>query len=114
MAKEKELSRKEVIERLKTAGIDVATAIDSLKNPNVKLPLRALSNVYFDATDKLIKLGDKQQTRSFFNVNQAKKFMQTMLVAAQIKELAQQGMEIGSHGSSHRALPLLKTEDLEL
>ena len=35
----------------------------------------------------MIKLGERKGARSFFNTGQAKKFMQTMLVAAQIKSL---------------------------
>ena len=85
-----QLTRKEIIDRLTKAGKDVAKTIKDQENPAVKLPLRTLSNVYFDAADKLIKLGEKEQSRSFFNVGQSKKFMQTMLVTAQIKELLEQ------------------------
>ena len=86
----KELSRQEVINKLKKLGRDVNVQIEAMKNPRINMPQRTLSNVYFDETDRLIKLGDKTQTRSFFNVAQAKRFMQTMLVSAQIEKLLKQ------------------------
>lgn len=86
----KEITREEVINRLKKSGNNLVSKIKTNKNPDLEIPLRTLSNVYFDAADHLIKLGDKTQKRMFFNVNQARKFMQTTLVAAQIKELLEQ------------------------
>jgi len=80
-------SRQEVKESLEAQAKDVLAAINDMKNPKVSIPLRTLTNVYFDAKAKMIKLGDKAGSRTFYNVNQAKKFMQTMLVAAQIKGL---------------------------
>ena len=80
-------SKQEVLKALEEEAKQVVEAIEKMKNPAVKIPLRALTNVYFDAKQRMIKLGDKTGTRTFYNVNQAKKFMQTMLVAAQIKSL---------------------------
>jgi DNA topoisomerase-6 subunit A len=85
-----EVTRDEVIKRLKKVGFDMLADIDSQKNPKITMPIRTLGNVYFDEDNKLIKLGSKTQSRTFFNVNQAKKFMQTMLISGQIKELLEQ------------------------
>ena len=85
-----EPNHKEIVNKLKQIGFDVSAEISALKNPIVKIPLRSLSNVYFDEKEKLIKLGNKTQGRSFFNVNQAKRFMQTILIAEQIKALLEQ------------------------
>jgi len=82
---------KEIIEKLKQAAEEVVSVTKEKQNPKLKLPLRGLSNVYFDEKDQMIKLGDKQQTRSFFNIGQAKKFMQTFLIAASCKELIKSG-----------------------
>lgn len=82
--------RSGIITSLKKTGENVLGDLNAGNNPNVSIPLRTLSNVYFDDLDHLIKLGDKIQKRSFFNANQSKKFMQTMLIAAQIKELLEQ------------------------
>jgi DNA topoisomerase VI subunit A len=82
--------KKEIIKRLKEIGIDFQKYVDDSKDPKMSIPLRTLANAYFDKKDRMIKLGDKKQTRSFFNVGQSKKFMQTALVAAQIKKLLEQ------------------------
>jgi DNA topoisomerase VI subunit A len=54
-------------------------------NPGMDIPVRALSNVSFNERSRLIELGDRTQSREFFNVAMAKKFMQTFLVASACK-----------------------------
>jgi len=85
-----EKSRQEIISKLKNIGKHLKEDVDKKENPQLSISLRTLSNAYFDQKDKLIKLGDKKQTRTFFNVGQAKKFLQTALVAAEIKKLLEQ------------------------
>jgi len=85
-----ENTKQEIIRKLKVIGEDFKKNIDDLKDPKMSIPLRTLANAYFDKSARLIKLGDKTQTRTFFNVGQSKKFMQTALVAAQIKKLLEQ------------------------
>ncbi len=80
----------ELVRRLGTVGKEVMQQIDDKKNPSISILTRALNNVYFDKEQGLIKLGDKTQKRYYFNLNQAKKFMQTLLVAKQIKWLLEQ------------------------
>lgn len=87
----KESKDREVINKLDNEAKNVVTQIESLKNPKISLPLRTLSNVYFDNKDHLIKLGDKKQKRTYFNVGQAKKFMQTMLIMSACKDLINSG-----------------------
>ncbi|MDP6845896.1 MAG: DNA topoisomerase IV subunit A, partial [Candidatus Nanoarchaeia archaeon] len=82
--------RKEIIEKLRKLGEQLEKEIQKNKDPEITMPIRTLSNAYFDDKDKLIRLGDKKQTRNFFNVGQARKFMQTTLIASQIKELLEQ------------------------
>ncbi len=86
----KEKTSQDIIKALEGEAKQVLEAVEQVKNPKLKIPLRTLTNVYFDAKEKLIKLGEKTGTRSFFNTAQAKKFMQTMLVASQIKTLLEQ------------------------
>lgn len=54
---------------------------------SMSLPVRSLSNVYFDEKDNVIRLGDKTSARSFMNVAHAKRFMQTLLIASKCKEI---------------------------
>jgi DNA topoisomerase-6 subunit A len=87
MSSGKPKTKKDIQKSLEDEAKNVLAAIEKMSNPKLKIPLRTLTNVYFDAKDKMIKLGDKSGARTFYNVNQAKKFMQTLLVAAQIKNL---------------------------
>jgi DNA topoisomerase-6 subunit A len=76
--------------RLLTLARDVAAQIGSKQDPGLDIPVRALSNVDFNERKKMIVMGRSTQRRSFFNLGQAKKFMQTTLVAAGCKELIDQ------------------------
>jgi DNA topoisomerase VI subunit A len=81
----------------KTLGKIEKLAVETIKqvrrkdNPAVDIPIRALSNVSFSDKHHLIELGDKTQSREFFNVSMAKKFMQTFLVAGACKDLLESG-----------------------
>lgn len=61
--------------------------VDGGTNPAVEIRARTLSNVAFNERKKIIELGDKTQSREFFNTAMARKFMQTMLIAAKCKVL---------------------------
>jgi len=65
----------------------VIQAADRSKDPTFQIPIRALSNVFFNEKKGLIEMGSKKQERSFFNVGMAKRFMQTVLVADALSEL---------------------------
>ena len=79
-------------ERLVGFGTDVLTQINKRENPDIKLPIRTLSNIYFDEKHRLIKLGDKVSHRTYLNVAHTKKFMQTLLVASECKKIIQQNV----------------------
>src|SRR6059036_1918918 len=65
----------------------VVDAAQRRRDPTFAIPVRALSNVTFNARKGLIEMGKRKQVRSFFNVAMAKKFMQTVLVADALCEL---------------------------
>jgi len=77
-------------ERLHSLAETVARQAAAGKDPWVDIPTRALSNVAFNQRNRIIEMGDSTQRRSFFNLGQAKKFMQTMLVASGCSELIRQ------------------------
>ncbi len=68
----------------------VSDQVTAKKDPGVDIPTRALSNVAFDEKAGVIRMGDNTQRRNFFNLGQAKKFMQTMLIASGSAELIKQ------------------------
>lgn len=61
------------------------------KDPEVMIPLRALSNVAFNEKTRHVEMGGNKQSRSLFNYGQAKRFMQTLLVGSKCKELIERG-----------------------
>src|SRR3989344_1435756 len=91
MVSKKESDQK-VIKKIESLAKDVINEINKEQNPEVKFPLRGLANVHFDEKEQVIKMGNKTQSRVFFNVGQAKKFMQTFLVAKVLKDLIKQGI----------------------
>lgn len=64
------------------------------ENPALSLKVRSLSNVAFNEKKRIIELGDRTQSREFFNTSMAKKFMQTFLVANGAKTLIEEGKTI--------------------
>jgi DNA topoisomerase-6 subunit A len=55
------------------------------------VPSRSLSNVAFNPKKSIIEMGDNCNRRQFFNVNQAKKYMQTLLIAEGCNQLIDEG-----------------------
>ncbi|MFH1978479.1 MAG: DNA topoisomerase IV subunit A [Candidatus Aenigmatarchaeota archaeon] len=80
------------IEGLKRLGQGVVGQVGKKENPDVKLPIRALSNIYFDEKNNLIRLGNKVSHRTYLNVAHTKKFMQTLMVAAECKKIIDQNV----------------------
>lgn len=81
---------KQVIEKLKEEGAELLKQIEKKQDPKIELPVRTLSNIYFDQKSKTIKLGDKTSYRNFLNIAHTRKFMQTVLVASEIKKVIEQ------------------------
>ena len=77
--------------KIKRLADDVVKDIKKHSNPSIEIPTRSLSNVHFNEKKSIIELGKETQQRYFFNVGQAKKFMQTMLIAGACDELLDSG-----------------------
>ncbi len=84
------MNTQQIIEKLTEIGKDLIEQLELQKNPHLEIPERSLNNVYFDEKTGIIKLGDKKQHRYYLNMSQAKKFMQTLLVASKIKWLLEE------------------------
>jgi DNA topoisomerase VI subunit A len=82
----REKRAKETSKKIQKLAESVLAELKKQDNPAVDIPIRALSNVSFNEKSRLIELGDRTQSREFFNVSMAKKFMQTFLVASACKE----------------------------
>lgn len=77
-------------EKLEEFGRQVNAYLDKKQNPDMPLPIRNLSNIFFDEQHKIIKLGDKVSHRTYLNVAHTRKFMQTLLVAAECRKIISQ------------------------
>lgn len=74
-------------QELEKLGKRIVSDINKGKNPEIELPVRALSNIVFDKKTCTLALGKNVAKRYFFNVAHAKKFMQTVEIAAISKNL---------------------------
>ncbi len=74
-------------EKLRELANRVVEMAREQQDPHFSIPTRALSNIAFNEKTKHIELGGNKQSRNFFNYGQAKRFMQTLLVASKCKEL---------------------------
>jgi DNA topoisomerase-6 subunit A len=72
---------------LKKIGEKILGDLKKGENPNIDIPIRSLSNVVYDPKAGMLTLGEKSSKRYLFHTGHAKKFLQTLLVAAFCKEL---------------------------
>jgi DNA topoisomerase-6 subunit A len=82
-------------EKLVHLGEHITAQIEAGENPTIELSVRGLSNVVYDKNTEKLGIGDKTAERAFFNVAHAKKFLQTVEVAAISKSL----LDISKHAS---------------
>jgi len=75
------------LQKLEELAKNTLAQVRGGKNPHLSVPLRALNNVQFNEKKQIIELKGDRQKRYFFNVGQAKKFMQTFLIANACKDL---------------------------
>lgn len=76
-------------------GKGIVKQVNKKENPTIDVPIRALSNVSFNKKTRTLELGNKSSKRYFFNVAHAKKFLQTVEIAAVSKNL----LNLGKHAS---------------
>ena len=75
------------IEKLKELGLQMVEQLKKKEDPSIGIPIRTLSNVYYDEAKELLMLGNSKSQRNYLNISNTKKFMQTMMVGAFCKEL---------------------------
>ena len=86
------------LNRLVTLGRDILTDINSDKSPSFYTPVRARGNIHFNPEKGILMLGDNREKRTFVHVSQAKKFMQTVSIAAKLKTFLEQGLHTSIRG----------------
>jgi len=80
-----------VLRQLSNLAEEVTSEVKAAKNPSIDIPLRNLSNVNFNPKKLIIEMGKAKQSREFYNISMARKFMQTFLVAEKCKSVLDEG-----------------------
>ncbi|WP_394839709.1 DNA topoisomerase IV subunit A [Pendulispora rubella] len=88
---EKDVRTLRKIEQLAQSAV---RTVEKKENPALSIRMRALSNVSFNEKKRIIELGQKTQSREFFNTSMARKFMQTFLIARGCKTLIDEGKTV--------------------
>ncbi|PIO00063.1 DNA topoisomerase VI [archaeon CG10_big_fil_rev_8_21_14_0_10_43_11] len=89
--KQSEEKGKRDLAKLKKLGEQILAQLEVRKNPTLSIPIRSLSNTYYDEKKGILQIGNKTQKRYYLNLAHARKFMQNMLVAAETKKLIESG-----------------------
>ncbi|PIT84993.1 DNA topoisomerase [Candidatus Micrarchaeota archaeon CG10_big_fil_rev_8_21_14_0_10_45_29] len=87
-----------VIKKLEELGQGMIREIDARKTPSFQTPLRSKGNVHYDEKLGCLHLGEKNETRSFVNVGQARKFMQTVAIANKCKKFLKEDAHTSIRG----------------
>jgi len=91
-------SSSEVLGKLEGLGKEMLEDIDTGEAPRFECLLRSRGNILYDENLGYIKLGEKRETRTFMNVGQAKKFMQTVAVASKCKKFLKEDSHTSIRG----------------
>ncbi|MCH2134991.1 MAG: DNA topoisomerase IV subunit A [Phycisphaerales bacterium] len=87
-------------------GLAEQVTKDGLKgrDPSVEIPLRTVSNMNWNKRKRILEMGDATQSRELFNVGQARKFMQTLLLAKGCKDLIEAQKTLSLRGMYYMSL----------
>jgi DNA topoisomerase VI subunit A len=88
----------QTIKRLQELADEVVEAAGKKRDPFVDVPARSLSNVKYNKAKRFIEMGRNTNRRQFFNLSQARSYMQTMLVASGATRLIEQGKTTSIRG----------------
>ncbi|MDG2291693.1 MAG: DNA topoisomerase IV subunit A [Phycisphaerales bacterium] len=73
--------------KIEAMATSVAKSSLAMKEPHVEIPIRSVSNMKYNAKKRILEMGTNTQRRELFNVGQARKFMQMLLVGKGCKDL---------------------------
>src|SRR5580692_3624480 len=93
-AKSKNATDAKTLSKIQKLAQAVVGTVTKGNNPALSIRTRALSNVSFNEKKRIIELGDRAQSREFFNTAMARKFMQTFMVANGCKTLLDENKTI--------------------
>jgi len=97
-------SSAKTMKKIETLANKVARQGLAGREPVFEVPTRALSNTRWNKSRRILQMGAGAQERQLFNLNQAKKFMQSMLHAKGIKALIDEGKTTSLRGMFYSGL----------
>ena len=83
---------------LEKFGNDIVYDIGKEKGPKFSMTLRAKSNIYFDEKNGFLKLGGAREERSFLNIAQSKRFMQTIAITSKCHQFISENLHTSIRG----------------
>ena len=101
VSKERDKLTSSKIEKMATA---VAKSELAMKEPHVEIPVRSVSNMKYNAKKRILEMGTNTQRRELFNVGQARKFMQMLLVSKGCKDLIEAEKTLSLRGMYYMSL----------
>ena len=92
------MKEKKTEKKLEELGKGIVKQIKNDDGPTFETTLRTRSNIFYDEAFRCLRTGDKQETRKFLSVSGARKFMQTMAIAAKTKQFLYEGLHTSIRG----------------
>ncbi|MGC8547418.1 MAG: DNA topoisomerase IV subunit A [Candidatus Micrarchaeia archaeon] len=93
-----ETNQEDASKRIEELGKQIIFDINSGKNPKFVTLSRVKSNIMFDKRTGYLTLGNNKEERTFINVAQAKRFMQTIAIAAKCHKFLQENLHTTIRG----------------
>ncbi len=85
-------------QKIETMGTGIVRDIKSGNPPKFTTITRTRSNVIFDKAKGYLKLGDSTEERTFTNVSQSKRFMQTIAIASKCHRFVKENLHTTIRG----------------
>jgi DNA topoisomerase-6 subunit A len=95
---------KQTLKKIGGLGERVVKSSLAQRDPFVDIPLRTVSNMRFNKSKRILEMGANTQRRNLFNLGQAKKFMQTVLLAKGCKDLVEANKTLSLRGMFYKSL----------
>ncbi|MGC9190594.1 MAG: DNA topoisomerase IV subunit A [Candidatus Micrarchaeia archaeon] len=84
--------------KLEDFAASIISDINVGRNPTFKATARTRSNIIYDESKGYLALGKAQEERSFINVAQSKRFMQTIAIAAKCHKFIKENLHTSIRG----------------
>lgn len=95
---------KATISKIESMAAAIAKDGLAMKEPHVEIPIRSVTNMKYNAKKRILEMGSNTQRRELFNVGQARKFMQMLLVSKGCKDLIKAEKTLSLRGMYYMSL----------